>query len=134
MKSVFTLALSLIMSTFLLPMSLNAAEIILIAGEGGTSSTGRWSYASAASMGLDGNLGRYASANGDNKTYTFAPVLPLNTNYQIEIYNSLGKVILKKIISNSKSYSFNISKFKKGMYFVHVNIDNQNFTRKIIKN
>jgi len=76
------------MSVFLLPMSLNAAEIVLIAGQNGTSSIGKWSNASAASMGFDGNKGRYATVKGEGKTYTFAPELPLNTIYQVEVYNS----------------------------------------------
>jgi len=76
------------MSTFLLPITINAAEIVLIAEQNGTSSTGKWSYASAASMGLEGDSGRYTSVSGENKTYTFTPELPLNTMYQVEVYNS----------------------------------------------
>jgi len=89
MKSIFNKLLPLIMGTLLLPMSLNAAEIVLMVGQSGTSTTGgAWHYASAASMGLEGNKGLYTPLSAGNKTYTFAPELPLNTIYQVEIYNS----------------------------------------------
>lgn len=87
MKSLLTI-LTLTLSTTILPISLNAAEIVIVAGESGTSSTGRWSYASSASMELDGNRGRYTTVSGSNKTFTFAPELPLDTQYQVEVYNT----------------------------------------------
>lgn len=70
------------------PLSLLAAEIVIQAGETGTSSSGSWHSASAASMPYEGNKGLYTLAGEAAETYTFAPALPETTTYRVDVYNS----------------------------------------------
>lgn len=65
----------------------HADEVRVVAGGAGTSQTGSWNTASAASMPLDGNYGRYATS-GSTATYTFTPTLPESTTYTVEVYNT----------------------------------------------
>jgi hypothetical protein len=65
----------------------SADEIVVVAGAAGTSQTGSWNTASAASMPLNGNYGRYATS-GSVATYTFTPNLPESTTYTVEVYNT----------------------------------------------
>ena len=70
------------------PLTLFSAEIVVQAGDSGTSSTGSWHGASSATMPYEGNRGRYAIAGGAAETYTFAPALPETTSYRVDVYNS----------------------------------------------
>lgn len=81
-KSLLGLALSLSLSSSF------AAEVIVVAGNANTSSTGQWNYASSATMPYEGNRGMYASISSGISTYTFTPVLPQTTDYTVEVYNS----------------------------------------------
>lgn len=65
-----------------------AAEVVVVAGDSNTSSTGTWNNASGASMPYEGNPGMYADIANGVSTYTFTPVLPLSTTYTVEVYNS----------------------------------------------
>ncbi len=80
-KSLLGLVLSLSLSNSF------AAEIIVVAGDANTSTTGRWNYASSATMPYEGNRGMYALSSGIS-TYTFTPALPQTTDYIVEVYNS----------------------------------------------
>ena len=66
----------------------HAAEIVIAAGEPGTSSTGVWYSATGATLPYNGNRGVYTLAGGAIETYTFAATIPETTQYAIEVYNS----------------------------------------------
>ena len=68
--------------------TLYAAEIIMHTGDMGTSSTGSWYSASAATMPIDNNRGLYTTVDGETKTYRFANTMPAATSYQLQIYNT----------------------------------------------
>ncbi len=55
------------------------------------------------------------------------------TNYDLKIYNVLGSEIIKSKILNRKS-KINMSSYPKGIYFLKVSSDNNNFVRKIVLN
>lgn len=65
-----------------------AAEIIITAGDPGTSSTGQWHYASGATMAFNNNKGMYKNLADGNGTYTFSTNIPETTSYTVEVYNS----------------------------------------------
>jgi hypothetical protein len=81
-------AIPIILAATFLSLTAQSAEVVVQAGQAGSNGWGGWSYASAASMGYEGNLGYYTSAYGAAKTYTFTPDLPEINSYQVEVYNS----------------------------------------------
>lgn len=64
-------------------------------------------------------------------------IYPVNsgqfTNYDLKIYNVLGSEIIKSKILNRKS-KIDMSSYPKGIYFLKVSSDNNNFVRKIVLN
>ncbi len=60
-------------------------------------------------------------------------IYPGNTNYDLKIYNVLGSEIIKSKILNRKS-KIDMSSYPKGIYFLKVSSDNNNFVRKIVLN
>jgi len=66
----------------------NAAEIVVSAGDAGTSSTGAWYSATGATMPYNGNQGVYTIAGGEIETYTFSATIPETTQYSVQVYNS----------------------------------------------
>jgi hypothetical protein len=93
-KTLLGLSLSLAMSSSF------AAEVVVLAGDANTSSTGRWNYASSATMPYEGNRGMYSSVSSGINTYTFTPVLPETTNYTVEVYNSCYSPRSNHVIHN----------------------------------
>jgi hypothetical protein len=83
-----SIAIPTLIVAMALPFMSFADEILVLANESGTSSTGTWGSASAASMPYQGNRGRYATSGGSIETYTFTPTLPELNSYQVEVYNS----------------------------------------------
>ena len=67
---------------------IHAAEIVIHTGDSGTSSTGSWNAASGASMPIDGNRGLYANVGGEIETYHFSHVMPEETTYTLQVYNT----------------------------------------------
>ena len=58
------------------------------------------------------------------------------SNNQLEIYNTVGKVVLKKVLENNSNNStdkIDLSAFPNGMYFIEVSIDGKKSTSKLIK-
>ena len=58
------------------------------------------------------------------------------SNHQLSIYNTVGKVVLKKSIENNSDNStdkIDLSAFPNGMYFIEVSVDGKKFTTKLIK-
>ena len=93
-KTLLSLILSLSLSSSF------AAEVIVVAGDGNTSSTGRWNYASSATLPYEGNRGMYSSISSGISTYTFTPALPETTNYTVEVYNSCYSPRSNQVIHN----------------------------------
>jgi serine protease len=60
---------------------------------------------------------------------------PLNGVYSISIVNAVGQVIYKSNseVSGNASFKIDMSSFSNGVYFVRLNGDNTNFSRKIMK-
>ena len=52
---------------------------------------------------------------------------------KISVYNILGKLVLKKAISQTKN-SIDISSLTSGVYLVKVHLGNQFITKKLLKN
>lgn len=72
----------------------------------------------------------YPNPNGGSfKVKSFK--YPINS---IIICNSYGLILLKKENIDLNEYQFNLERFQKGYYFANIIINNQLYTRKIIKN
>lgn len=56
-----------------------------------------------------------------------------NKSYQIEVFNMLGKSVLKTNSQEKSSITLNTSKFSSGMYIVKFSGENSLFTKRIIK-
>jgi len=97
---------------------------------GGSPAQNRWSALSTNNFSID-NFSIYPNpTNGDvlNISNTTA-----STNLSVEIFNILGKSVLKqKLLNNSKN--INISQLNKGMYLVKLISDTCSATKKFIKN
>jgi len=87
--------------------AVEAAEIVISAGDAGTSSTGSWYAATGASMPYNGNQGVYTQAGGVIETYTFSTLIPETTLYTVEVYNSCytprSHQVIHQIISTGVS-------------------------------
>lgn len=101
-KALLGLTLSLALSTSF------AAEVVVVAGDENTSSSGRWNYASSATMPYEGNRGMYSSISNGTSTYTFNPVLPETTHYTVEVYNSCYSPRSNQVIHRISSAEGNI--------------------------
>lgn len=80
-------SLKLGLLTTVLSTSALAADVTVLAGEQGTSSTGWWRYASGASMPVEGNRGMYTT-QGSEATYTFEFTAPETADYELEVFNT----------------------------------------------
>ncbi|MCG8669452.1 MAG: hypothetical protein MI867_08555 [Pseudomonadales bacterium] len=90
-----------------------AADITIHTGDPGTSSTGYWYSATAATMPVEGNRGMYSSVSSTVNTYTFQAVMPETNDYTIEVYNTCysprSTQVQHTISSDSRSASHTLN-------------------------
>tara|TARA_B100000809_G_scaffold212494_1_gene216495 strand:- start:255 stop:1973 length:1719 start_codon:yes stop_codon:yes gene_type:complete len=73
--------------------------------------------------------------NPNSGNFTVTKPLGLKETVNLKLLSSDGKLILQKtILENQNSININISDYSKGIYFLHLNVGEQNFTRKIVRN
>ncbi len=73
--------------------------------------------------------------NPSTGNFTIIKPIELIEVIELKLLSSDGKLILQKsILENQNSINVDLATYSKGVYFLHLNVGEQNFTRKIIRN
>lgn len=69
---------------------------------------------------MAGGINVYPNPTGDNFTIDLGETYTANTNYHVEIYNSIGMLLRNKTVSNTSKINMSLEGLAKGMYLVKV--------------
>ncbi len=73
--------------------------------------------------------------NPNNGQFSITKAKGLTESVHVKLLSIDGKLIIEKtILENQNSMKIDITDYSKGVYFLHLNVGEQNFTRKIIRN
>ena len=92
-----------------------------------------WVYEADAPVGISNNNINNQVDIYPNPTSGIISIKNLNSNTTIKVYNLLGELLIQEEIKNTSSTQIDMKDYNAGVYLVNVISDNQNFSKRIIK-